>query len=267
MLDPLASTSQLPTTPALRLSPAALGYLSVRAGMGRDGGGPEGKEAALRCGLLLPDGRLDPETAEIALTVLRPARVVTAAQSGRHGLQVRIQFRLGRLPVLVEAEDGGVLRCESWPEVDVAGFLAAMLGLTAGPAGEDAGSRWSGRLPALAVAAMRAVEPAAPNAAGQVAALARAYAAPADLVAALADPITSTALRVAAPGHTVDLAWTDGGPHGLWVTSPMFVADGEDPDSFAVQRSTPDALSARLAALVATGMELDAPKVRNSFAG
>jgi hypothetical protein len=264
VLDPLSSTSQLPTTPALRLTPAALGYLSVRAGMGRDGGGPEGKEAALRCGLLLADGRLDPERAEIALTVLRPGRVVTAAQSGRHGLQVRIQFRLGRLPVLVEAVDGGVLRCESWPEVDVAGFLAAMLGLTAGPAEEDAGSRWSGRLPALAVAAMRAVEPAAPDA---QAALARAYAAPLDLVAALADPVTSTALRVAAPGHTVDLAWTDGGPHGLWVTSPMFVADGEDPDSFAVQRSTPDALSARLAALVATGMELDGPKVRNSFAG
>jgi hypothetical protein len=260
----LASTSQLPTTPALRLSPAALGYLTVRVGMGRDGGGPDGAAAARACGLLLPDGRLDPERAEIALTVLRPARVVTAAQSGRHGLQVRIQFRLGRLPVLVEAEDGGVLRCESWPEVDVAGFLAAMLGLTAGPAGEDAGSRWSGRLPALAVAAMRAVEPAARDA---QAALARAYAAPADLVAALADPLTSTALRVAAPGHTVDLAWTDGGSHGLWVTSPMFVADGEDPDSFAVQRSTPDALSARLAALVATGMELDAPKVRNSFAG
>ena len=110
-------------------------------------------------------------------------------------------------------------------------------------------ARWDGRLPISRYAALRTADP------GDADALARTAGCPAELVRALARPVSLSRVEVvrrdgAGRGTgpstvgTDELAWVDGGDDGLWTVRP----DG--PDEVLLGRGTPDEVTAALAGMV-----------------
>jgi hypothetical protein len=176
-----------------------------------------------------------------------PSLVVSAAHSTL-GAVTRLQVRVGEVTVLLSPAEAGWERAGASDELDIAAHLAGRLDLV-GRGGESAPERWNGRLPVSRYAGLRTVDP------GDADALARSAGCPAELVRALARPVSLSRVEVVrrdgagrgtGPSTVVtdELAWVDGGEDGLWTVRPG------GPDEVEVGRGTPDEVTATLAGMV-----------------
>jgi hypothetical protein len=184
-----------------------------------------------------------------------PSLVVSAAHSAL-GAVMRLQVRVGEVTVLLAPTEAGWERAGVADELDIAAHLAARMDLvgrdaerSAAPGGESPADRWDGTLPIARYAAFRTADP------DHADALARSAGCPAELVRALARPVSLSRVEVvrrdgAARGtgpttvRTDELAWVDGGDDGLWTVRPG------GPDDVTIGRGTPDEVTAALAGLV-----------------
>ena len=209
--------------------------------------------------------RLAPGLEAAFFSLAAPSSVFSAVQESL-GAVGRFEVRAGEVPVVVRGE-GPERDYEARPDLDIADALLRRLDLPRRDSTRVGEDRGVGHAPhpadpgrcVLSAAAWRELRAAEWGAAewGAVEDVAARVGCPADLVRAVAEPVAEARVEIVsragaglATGPTAvrvtELAWVDGGAHGLWrVEEAGRDLDGE-PLAVELRRDSPAALAEEL---------------------